>query len=101
MAEKCLRRRCIATIGNEQDDSLVTNLDESLGTDSDQITDQIASSDHVGAVSYVKRHRPTKDVDSASQQATMSAVQLQDTLANVKQAIQAEISVQMELQTAA
>ena len=52
-------------------------------------------------MSYVIRDRPAKDVDCASQQATMSAVQLQDILASVKEAIQAEISKQAELQTAA
>ena len=101
MAEKCLRRRCMAPIDHEQDDSAVTNLDESLGTDSDQITHQIATADHVSDVSDVVRDRPAKDVASASHQATMSAVQLRDILASVKQAIRTEIRKQTELQRAA
>ena len=100
MAEKCLRSRCIATTDIEQHESIVTIVDERLVTDSEQ-TNQIVSSDHVSAVVGVIRDRPAKEVDSASHQATMSAVQLQDILASVKQAIQAEISKQTELQTAA
>jgi hypothetical protein len=57
VAEKCLRSRCIAAVDHEQDDSVVTNLDESLVTDSDQITDQIATSDRVSAVSDVICHK--------------------------------------------
>jgi Cu/Ag efflux pump CusA len=43
----------------------------------------------------------TKVLGNDSQQVTMSAVHLQDILASVKQVVQAEISKQTELQTAA
>jgi uncharacterized protein YbjQ (UPF0145 family) len=41
-----------------------------------------------------------KDLGIVSQQVTMSAVQLQDILASVKQVVQTEISKQTETQTA-
>jgi len=62
-------------------------------TDCVQITDQFAASDVISDTT-------AKDLGSVSQQVTMSAVQLQDILASVKQ-VQAEISKQIELQTAA
>jgi hypothetical protein len=79
----------------------VTNLYDSLITHSDQITDQIAISDHASAVSGDINDRPAKDIGSASQQAIMSAVQLQDVLAYVRQTTQAQISKETYLQTAA
>jgi hypothetical protein len=97
MAEKCLHSQCAATTDHEQDDPVVTNLEKSLVADSDQLTDQIAISDQVSAV----YDRPAEDVGSASQQANMSAVHLQDILAIVQQPIQDEISKQTELQTPA
>jgi hypothetical protein len=70
----------------------VTNVDESVVTDCVQITYQIVVSDVTETAA--------KDLGSVSQQVTISAIQLQDILASVKQ-VKAEISKQAELQTAA
>jgi hypothetical protein len=93
MADKCLRSRSIAAVGDGQGNPVVASVDENIVTDAVQITDQFAASDVSDTV--------TKDLGSVSQQVTMSAVQLQDILASVKQVVQAEISKQTELQTAA
>jgi len=93
MTDKCLRSRSIAAVGDGQGNPVVTNVDENVVTDCVQITDQFVAS---GVVSDTS----AKDLGSVSQQVTMSAVQLQDILASVKQ-VQAEISKQTELQTAA
>ena len=56
----------------------MTNVDENVGTNCVQTTDQFATSDVVSDTG-------AKDLDSVGQQVTMSAVQLQDILASVKQ----------------
>ena len=94
MADKCLRSRSIAAAGDGQGNPVATNVDENVVTDGVRITDQFAAS---GVISDTS----AKDLGSVSQQVTMSAVQLQDILASVKQVVQAEISKQTELQTAA
>ena len=71
----------------------MTNVDENVITDCVQITNQFVASD-------VVIDTAVKDLGSDSQQVTISAVQLQDILASVKQ-VQAEICKQAELQTAA
>ena len=47
MADKRLRNRSIAAVGDGQGNPVVTNVDESVVTDCVQITDQIVSSDVV------------------------------------------------------
>jgi len=93
MADKRLRSRSIAAVGDGHGNPVVTNVDGSVVTDCVQITDQIISSD-------VVTDTAAKDLDSVSKQVNISAVQLQDILASVKQ-VRAEISKQAELQTAA
>ena len=94
MADKCLRSRSIAAVSDGQGNPVVTNVDENVVTNCVQTTDQFAASDVVSDTG-------ARDLDSFGQQVTMSAVQLQDILASVKQVVQAEISKQTELQTAA
>jgi len=94
MSEKCLCSRSIAAFGDGQGNPIVTNLEENVVTNCVQITDQFAVSD-------VMSDTTAKDLGSVSQQVTLSAVQLQDILASVKQVVQAEVSKQTELQTAA
>jgi len=91
MADKRLHSRSTAAVGDGQGNPVVTN--ESVVTDCVQITDQIVAGDVITVTA-------AKDLDSVSQQVTISAVQLQDILASVKK-VQAEISKQAELQTAA
>jgi len=78
MADKRLRKRSIAAAGDGQGNPVVTNVDESVVTDCVQITDQIISSD-------VITDTAAEELGSVSQQVTISAVQLQDILASVKQ----------------
>jgi len=94
MADKCLHSRSIAAAGDGHGNPAVTNVDEYVLTVCVQITDQFAASD-------VLSDTTAPDLDSVSQQVNMSAVQLQDILAGVKKAVQAEISKQTELQSAA
>jgi len=93
MADKRLRSRSTAAVGDGQGNPAVTNVDDSVVTDCVQITDHIVASD-------VVTDTAAKDLGNVSQQVTISAVQLQDILASVKK-VQAEISKQAELQTAA
>jgi hypothetical protein len=92
MADKCLRSRSIAAVGDGQSNPLVKNVDKNIVADFVHVTDQFAASDVSDTAA--------KNLGSVSQQVTMSAVQLQDILASVKQ-VQDEISKQAELQTAA
>jgi hypothetical protein len=94
MADKRLRSRSVAAVGDGQGNPVVTNVDENVVTDGVHITDQFAASDDASDTA-------AKDLSSVSHQVTMSAVKLQDILASVKQAVEAEISKQTELQTAA
>jgi 7-keto-8-aminopelargonate synthetase-like enzyme len=72
----------------------VTNVDENVVTFCVQTTDQFAASDVISDTG-------AKALGSVGQQVTMSAVQLQDILASVRQVVQADISKQTKLQTAA
>jgi hypothetical protein len=94
MADKCLHSRSIAAVDDGQGNPTLTNVDENVLTDCVQITDQFAASDALSDTAAT-------DLGSVSQQVTMSAVQLQDIIASVKQTVQAEISKQTELHTAA
>ena len=85
--------RSISAVGDGQGNRVVTNVDGSVVTDCVQITDQIISSD-------VVTDTAANDLGSVSKQVTISAVRLQDILASVNR-VQAEISKQAELQTAA
>jgi hypothetical protein len=73
MADKCLRSRSIAAVGDGQGNPVVTYVDENVVTDGVQITDQFAVSD-------VACDAAAKDLGSISQQVNMSAVHLQDIL---------------------